>query len=254
MNGITETAYEVERTPESMRSLGPSSSKRRFLAGRPGIMPSSRAVLGSLLCMIAALLTFAAFQEAKRPPRTTFAVATRDLAPGDVLGAGDVEMVSITLPSNQRTQAIEDMSALENTAVLGPVAKGELLQRGMLIRRASPDRMVSFPVRSAYAMAGRLRAGTRISLYATSDTGDEPVALVASNVLVTRVDSPEQSADTTIVITVAIPATADEPLIVAAAATSKLVIVEESSRPPVTNAVTSLPSEAQTNSPAETTP
>lgn len=226
MSASVDTTSDLDHADPNPET-GPSSPRRRLVAGRPGVMPSSRAAIGSLLCMIAALLTFAAFQEAKRPPRTTFAVAVRDLAPGDVLRSGDFEFVALALPTSQRTQAVEDATALENTTVLGPVAKGELIQRGMLVRRATPDRVVSFPIRSAYALAGRLRIGTRVSIYAAADAGAEAVSLVATDVLVTRVDNPGESTDATIVVTVAIPASADESRLVGAAATAKLVIVEE---------------------------
>ena len=227
MSAPVDTTLDLDRASDSSDEAGVTTSGRRLLAGRPGVMPSSRAVLGSLLCMMAALLTFAAFQEANRPPRTSFAVAARDLAPGDVLRPSDFEFVAISLPSSQRTQAVEDVAALENTTVLGPVANGELLQRGMLVRRSTPDRIVSFPMKSAYALAGRLRVGTRVSIYATLESDTDPVALVAQDVLVTRVDSLSESPDATIVVTVAIPPSANESQLVAAAATAKLVLVEE---------------------------
>jgi Flp pilus assembly protein CpaB len=207
-------------------------SRRRLLAGRPGVVPSSRAVVGALLCMLAALLTFGAFQQANRPPRTTYAVAVRDLAPGETLTSTDIEFVALDLPTAQRVQAVETSDQLEDTTVLGPVSKGELLQRGMLVRRGTKEPMFSFKVDSALALAGRLRPGALVAIYAAGVQGsDDAMKLVASNVAVIRVDLVDETADGKAVLTVAIPPTVDRTALVAASVASKLVIVDEGTTP-----------------------
>jgi Flp pilus assembly protein CpaB len=225
-----------ERTQESSQLEAGSDrseiSRRRLLAGRPGVVPSSRAVVGALLCMLAALLTFGAFQQANRPPRTVFAVAARDLAPGETLKLNDVEFVAMDLPTAQRVQAVESGEQLDKTTVLGPVSKGELIQRGMLVRRGSTDPTFSFRVDSAQALAGRLRPGSLVAIYAAGipgNAGDDAMKLIASNVSVLRVDLLDETVDGKAVLTVAIPSTVDRTTLVAASVATKLVIVDEGS-------------------------
>jgi Flp pilus assembly protein CpaB len=212
-------------------------SRRRLLAGRPGVVPSSRAIVGALLCMLAALLTFGAFQQANRPPQTAFAVAARDLAPGETLTSEDIEFVALDLPTAQRVQAVEASDQLGGTTVLGPISKGELLQRGLLVRRGTNDQRVSFRVDSAYALAGRLRPGALVSIYASGLPGasgsDDSMKLVARNVPVLRVDMVDDSTDGKVVLTVAVPPTADQRELVAATVASKIVIVDEGSTDPL---------------------
>jgi Flp pilus assembly protein CpaB len=206
--------------------------RRRLLAGRPGVVPSSRAVVGALLCMLAALLTFGAFQQANRPPRTIFAVAARDLAPGETLTSADIEFVALDLPTAQRVQAVEASDQLEETTVLGPVSKGELLQRGMLVRRGTKEPMFSFKVDGALALAGRLRPGALVAIYAAGVQGsDDEMKLIATSVSVIRVDLVDESADGKAVLTVAIPPTVDRTALVAASVAPKLVIVDEGTTP-----------------------
>lgn len=224
-----------ERSRETEQAdVGPDRTdvcRRRLLAGRPGVVPSSRAVVGAVLCMLAALLTFGAFQQANRPPRTVFAVAARDLAPGETLTLSDVEFIALDLPTAQRVQAVESGEQLDKTTVLGPVSKGELIQRGMLVRRGSTDPTFSFRVESAQALAGRLRPGSLIAIYAAGVPGssgtDDAMELIASNVSVLRVDLISDTADGKAVLTVAIPPTVDRTTLVGASVASKLVIVDE---------------------------
>jgi hypothetical protein len=230
MNLRTEERSSEARENEQLDgSPGRSAiSRRRLLAGRPGVVPSSRAVVGALLCMLAALFTFGAFQQANRPPRTTYAVAARDLAPGETLTLKDIEFVAVDLPTPQRVQAVETSDQLEETTVLGPVSKGELLQRGMLVRRGTKEPTFSFKVDSALALAGRLRPGAVVAIYAAGVPGsDEAMKLVASNVSVIRVDLVDETVDGKVVLTVAIPPSVDRTALVAASVAPKLVIVDE---------------------------
>jgi hypothetical protein len=159
-------------------------------------------------------------------------VAARDLAPGETLKLNDVEFVAMDLPTAQRVQAVESGEQLDKTTVLGPVSKGELIQRGMLVRRGSTDPTFSFRVDSAQALAGRLRPGSLVAIYAAGipgNAGDDAMKLIASNVSVLRVDLLDETVDGKAVLTVAIPSTVDRTTLVAASVATKLVIVDEGS-------------------------
>jgi hypothetical protein len=199
------------------------SRDRRLVAGRPSVVPSARASLGALLCLLAGLLTYVAIDRAHQPPTTRFAVAARDLAPGDILGPADVALVTMDLPSAVRSRAVEgSLDTLDGVTILGPLARGELLQRGALVRRATPLPTFSFPVQAEYANAGRVRPGSRVSIYAT-DGND--TRLVARDVLVIRTDGAE-AVRGPIVLTIALDPGVDEVALVGAASRDKLAVVE----------------------------
>jgi hypothetical protein len=208
-----------------LETESPDVARLRMVAGRAGVVPSSRAVVGALLCMVAALLTFQAFQAANEPPQTRFAVATHELAPGEVLGPDDYEFVAVELPTSQRIQAVEPDATLDNTTVLGPVSKGELLQRGMLIKRSSLEQLISFEVDSSAALAGRLRPGSQITIFSSENS--EAAVLVAENILVTRVDRIDETVAGKMVLTVALPNSAIRNALASAIATSKFIIVDQ---------------------------
>ena len=58
------------------------ASSGRVIARVPGI-PGARAVVGGLLVALAGVGTFVSWQRASGPPDRSFAVADRDLAPGE---------------------------------------------------------------------------------------------------------------------------------------------------------------------------
>lgn len=197
--------------------------ERQLVAGRPSVVPSARASLGALLCLLAGLLTYVAIDRAQRPPTTRFAVAARDLAPGDILRPADVELVTMELPSAVRSRAVEgSLATLDGVTILGPLARGELLQRGALVRRATPLPTFSFPVLAEYANAGRVRPGSRVSIYATDD---DDTRLIARDVLVIRTDGAE-AVRGSIVVTIALDPGIDEVALVGAASRNKLALVE----------------------------
>lgn len=215
--------FGTRRRGSAATSVLPGAAIRRtqLVAGRPAITPGTRAVFGALLCTTAALLTFLAFARANRPPATSYVIATRDLAPGAILESGDVELVAIKLPSAVQTQAVEAVSLIEGATLLGPIAQGELIQRGQVIRRPVGERVVSFPMNSAYALGGRLRAGSRVSVYADEGNTMQPIA---DNVAVLRNDQGGTSG--TSIITITVPASTDEARLVQAITNSKIVLVE----------------------------
>jgi Flp pilus assembly protein CpaB len=214
-----------DSTDSASRS-GRSRTSRR-VAGRAPILPGSRAILGALLCTLAALITFTAYSRAIRPPTTRYLVATRDIEPGATLRAADVQAVPIALPDAVAQRVVGPSVSLEDAVVLGPVAKGELFQVGNLIKKAggSGSRELSFPIDSAFAAAGRIRPGDRIDVYAGKDDRAESVA---TNLLVIATSNPPDSVNAgrgTIVLTVSYDGTFDGAGLLGAAQNTKLSLI-----------------------------
>lgn len=210
------------------RRAGGSSSR---VAGRPAIVPGARAVLGALLCVVAALITIAAYSRANRAPTTRYAVAAADLEPGAAIGPKDVELVTMRLPTPLRSRAIDRSDDLIGATVLGPVAKGELLQIANIIKKVGGpgSQEFSFPIEAAFAAGGRLRSSDRVDVIATFGTGTSAdTQVIATDVLIAHVDRPNASLGSTrdrLVITLAVDGGVDTVRLARAVAVGNVMLI-----------------------------
>lgn len=137
-------------------------------------LPGGRAALGALLVAVAAVGTFAAASGATADPRKPYLVARSDLAVGHRIERADLTVGRMDLPAylaRGHAFAPADAAALEGALVLGPVARGELLQRSA-VRLGSAGagaaaRQLSFPIDPARAVGGGLRSGEFVDVLAT---------------------------------------------------------------------------------------
>ena len=187
--------------------------------------------MGALLCVLAALLTIAAYARANRAPTTTYVVAAGDLEPGAAIERSDVQLITMHLPAPLRARAVDRIDDLIGATLLGPVAKGELVQIGNVIKKAGgpSSQELSFPISSSFAAAGRLRGSERVDVIATFGTGEAAdTQVIASNVLVAHVDRPAAglgSAGDTLVITLALTPDVDPIRLARAVAVGKIMLL-----------------------------
>ncbi len=153
-------------------------------------LPSGRAVVGGFLVALAAVGIFAAYTSTTAAPTTSYAVATRDLQPGEQVDRGAVALVPINLPDAQRQRSYDQIEPLIGATVIEPLVSGELLQEGSLIDTGAEQgtRTVSFPVEPARAVNATLKTGERVDILATFGTGtDACTHLIASDVPIVAV-------------------------------------------------------------------
>lgn len=122
-----------------------------------------------------------------------FVVARTDLTVGDVITKDDLALVAMDLPASLTgSRAFTDADALVGATVLGPVAKGELVQAGAVLRRdsATPSGpQVSLALPSSRAVGGSLVAGELVDVLATYGSGvDAYTVTVVRQARVVRVD------------------------------------------------------------------
>ncbi len=168
--------------------VGPTAAPRRQVA-RPAGVPGGRAVLGGVLVALAGVGTFMAWSEASASPGETYAVAARDMRPGDPLTADAVRFVAMDLPDGVAGGAFRDGAGLEGRVTVAPVGEGELIQAGSLSDQGAgtPAAEVSLALARERAVDGRLRAGDLVDVYAS---GDEGTTLVAAGQRVIDVTAP----------------------------------------------------------------
>lgn len=165
----------------------------RTIGPRKGL-PGTRSVVGGLLVAVAALGTWLVATDAGADEGTRYVVASRAVGPGERLTDADLGWARLDLPDDQRAHAFSDARELDGTVALGPLAPGELLQAGAIGPAAgTPDeREVSFAVDADWAVAGRLRSGDRIDVFATDSTGgDAATTRVLTNATIRRIDDTE---------------------------------------------------------------
>ncbi|HUQ40247.1 MAG TPA: Flp pilus assembly protein CpaB [Acidimicrobiales bacterium] len=160
------------------------------MVGRRRALPANRAVVGALLVAASLVTLFAAHLQAVADHRVPYVVASRDLAIGSVLTAGDLRTVRIDLRGTNG-RAFRSPTLLVGATVLGPVAAGELIQAsGVVKRRASVEaRELSFPIERSSAVGGLLRPGEDVDVLATFGTGaDSFTVTVVRRARVLRID------------------------------------------------------------------
>jgi Flp pilus assembly protein CpaB len=153
-------------------------------------LPGTRAVVGALLVALAAVGLFVASTSAAARGRVHVVVATRDLAVGDRIRAGDVGLQLVELPAATRRQTFASIAELDGTLVVGPLAKGEVVQRASVLSRdrTPPFREVSLQMDAAQAKA--VSPGDAVDILLTTGAGETTrTDIVAASVRVLRVGS-----------------------------------------------------------------
>jgi Flp pilus assembly protein CpaB len=164
------TAYWTRPAPEDGGNAG------RGRAVRPRrTLPGGRAVAGGFLVALAAIGIFAAYTGATSGDSRRYLVASQDLALGHRLSKADLASLPMDLPPFLRGRAYRDPTGLVGAVVIGPVAKGELIQASDVLVRpgGSADREISFPIESARAVDGQLKPGEFVDVLASYGSGND---------------------------------------------------------------------------------
>ena len=161
----------IPRQADDRLDGGPTIRPRRPL-------PGSRAVVGALLVVLAAVGTFGAYLQATAAPTTTYLVATAELRVGQVLDEGDVSAmraIAVELPEEQAGRAVPAGSdgLLVGTVVVAPVNPGDLLLRSAVqpVGTAASGVQLSFSLPPDRAVGGSVAVGERVDVIATFSRG-----------------------------------------------------------------------------------
>ena len=223
-NGGSQHSASMPMSPPSVApvelSLGSSPRRRSW----------SSVGVGVLLVAVAGLL--AAWVFASTGQHAAVLVAARDVAPGEVLRAGDVAVVEVgstgsgiaALPPSRSGEVV-------GLVARGPVPKGTVLHAGLFVsrERSVPAGMavVSAALEQGAAPVGAMAAGDRVELVGTVPTGARPGDGAGPQVLtlgtVWSIQTPASGAAASgkVVVTVLVPADT-VPMVAQAAAEGRL--------------------------------
>jgi Flp pilus assembly protein CpaB len=162
-------------------SSGPSTATTGADAARREVrrrstLPSGRAVVGGFLVAAAVVGVVAVATGGSGTPADAYAVVTVDVDAGEELGPGDLDLVPLDLPDEQRAVSYTDLSVLQGATALAPLAAGQLVQSSDVAKPPGGPGLasVSLPVEPARALDGDLRRGDRVDVIATSTEGGGP--------------------------------------------------------------------------------
>jgi Flp pilus assembly protein CpaB len=218
-----KTLGEQRATPNGRVASEGQVIRRR----RP--LPGTRAVVGGLLVAVAVVGTFATIGSAREDRRVALVVARGDLAVGRRIAADDLAVARLDVPAFVRARAFRSPQDLIGATVLGPVARGELVQASSVSVRgdAPPGLHVSFPVEAARAVDATLREGEAVDVLVTYGQGESATTKVVARgarVVRTRTPGGVLGDDRTLVVTLSV-ATADDATAVAHAANAGEVTI-----------------------------
>ncbi len=165
---------------------------RARAAGVPHALPNVRALVGSLLCVGAALLAWFAATGGTDVPARPIIVAARDIPAGVVVSPEDVEVQSLVVPNGLGERTFSAEAVVVGTVTLGPVSDGDPVLRSVVGAGSGTQtpRQLSLSLPVAAAVGGTLRSGDTVDVFATYEpSGDEPARTVAlaRKVLISRI-------------------------------------------------------------------
>ncbi len=205
----------------------------RVIARIPGI-PGARAVVGGVLVALAGVGTFVSWQQASGTPDHAYAVAERDLAPGEPVSADAVRFVPMDLPAGVAGAAFEAPAELEGRVLVAPVGDGQLLQLGAVSDQVGgePAAEVSITLGRDLAVDGRLRPGDTVDVYATED--ETTVAATRLRVVAVTEAGGSFGDGRELTVTLALPDQADGAPIIQAAREGQVTLVRTTHAAPRT--------------------
>lgn len=225
----------------AVRTEGEARNGQRPGASAPAprrrAVPGGRAVLGGLLVAAAVVGLFYASTRSQAPPRQTYVVARRAIAPGARLGRDDLGRVAIDLPPAVAGRAFHDPSTLVGATVVAPLAAGDLIQASAVVSKPSapPSREVTFAVPGA-TLSSSVEEGERIDVVATYGSGTDAFStIVLRQALVVGLDRGRSSVgdQPDVSVTVAVDDPTDAVALAHAVQLAKLTVVRATGATPI---------------------
>ncbi len=157
-----------------------------------------RVIAGSVLCGVAALGLWWAFEQSAAAPETSYLVARTRLAPGRVIEAADVALVSMRLPAEVSATVFDNDDDVVGGLVVDAIHAGELLTRGDIgshhsTRGKDTGYAIAVELDRPGALNGLIAAGERVDVIAADgrradESGPGTAGLLAADALVLDVD------------------------------------------------------------------
>ena len=153
------------------------------------MLPNGRVVLGGFLIAASGVGLFAAYEQAHSAPVTKFVVATRPLAPGQVIEQADLGLAPAELPAEMATAVTDDWRSLVGQETTAAIGKNQLLSPASVAEPGSidgPARRVSLELSRSGALDGNLESGAVVDVLSSAE-GESKATTVAKRARVLTV-------------------------------------------------------------------
>jgi len=180
---VRDVTFTAQRPNRSHLGQGVEANGGGRPLRRRRSLPGGRAVVGGFLVAVAAVGIFAAYTGATADTRQGYLVSRQDLPIGHRIQSADLATLAMDLPPEVRSRAARDPSRLVGSVVIGPLAKGELIQASDVVPAGGEGDIgpqVSFAIDSARALDGRLKVGELVDVVATYDAAGSGQTLVVA--------------------------------------------------------------------------
>jgi Flp pilus assembly protein CpaB len=190
-------------------------------------LPGSRAVVGGLLMAVAAVGVFVAYTGATDRPTDPAVVAAATIRVGEVIEPDDLRVVDADLPGEVRDHSFGSLDAVVGRVALGPIADGELVQRGLVTDDVAGVALheVAITLPRAQIAVGRLKQGERVDVFVTTDDTTRSVVRGSQVVQIGAADDGSLTSDREIELVVAVPSGDDVAAVVHALRTGDVTVV-----------------------------
>ncbi len=201
-------------------SAGTAQESNRIITPRRSPF-NLRTVLGAVFVGTAALGTFVVASQLDQRELTEVVTAREDIPAGSRLSDRAIEVQRVQLDPSQRSHTFSSTATLRDAVTLGPIEKGEHVQRGNVaaLSREAQTVEISFAIPPSRALNGTLLSGETVDILASPKSSASPQATVVvsrAKVLRSEGSTGAIGKGNEIVITVALPRSTD----VAAVATA----------------------------------
>lgn len=190
-------------------------------------LPGGRAVIGGLLMAVAAVGVFAAYAGATDRPTDPIVVAADEIRAGQVIESDDLRVMEGDLPDGVARNTFESAEDVIGHVALGPIAPGELVQRGLVTEDVSVDALheVAITLPRAQIAVGRLKPGERVDVFVTADDSTRSVVRGSQVVQIGATGDGSLTSDREIELVVAVPSGDDVAAVVHALRTGDVTVV-----------------------------
>ncbi|MCB1027559.1 MAG: hypothetical protein R2704_15060 [Microthrixaceae bacterium] len=154
------------------------------------MIPNGRAVLGGFLIAASGVGLFAAYQQTNAAPETRFVVATRALAPGEIIERDDLGLAPAEVPPEMADSLSEDWRSMVGRVTTAAVGRNQFLDPASLAEPGTTDgpaRRVALELTRAGALDGGLQRGSIVDVLAAID-GETEATVVADRARVVAVN------------------------------------------------------------------
>jgi Flp pilus assembly protein CpaB len=209
--------------------LSTGSRSRLRVAASKAAIPSTRALVGAGLIVLAALGIFVSFEHANAPTKQLFVVARGPLVAGHEITADDIALVSMQLPDVVSKRSFKTSSLVIGNTINITLARGELIQTSMVSAGNNlASRQVVIALDAQHALGGTLVANQKVDVVATNGSGSGAmtnILLKGTRVLAVTTQKQNIASGTTYLVTLALDSDSDEVAITNAADVGKITLI-----------------------------